>query len=295
MSEKQHLSLDEIPLRRWIALIVADFVVGELIATVIVVALRCINIEGEWSWLPKAIENYIPFIALFVMFVVFLKAICKTTLREFLVGEGNRIDWRQFGIITVLYLAGFLVVNFVSTGFCKELSLNDAPAATVAVNFLIALACTWMQTSWEELVFRGTALRWSCGNKIRVCARSMIAAVVISAAFMSVHLFNPEVTSQSNVVDIVAMALCYFFAGFFMYVVDLAFGDLMPGCAIHWINNFVSFAVINQVGTALQTQAILIDHTSINGVMMLLTTFIAYAPVLIYAAVHWKKARAAEA
>ncbi len=296
MSEKkQRLSLDEISLKKWVGLVVVDIALGYLVAAVFGVVLQVMNIGGEWAWLTDTLTTYIAFASLFLFFMLFLRTICKTTLRDFLVGEGKMIDWRQTVVIGALYAAGFLIGAFLFSDFGRNLTLNDADVTVILVNLILALAFTWVQTTWEELVFRGVALRWACGNKIRVCSRSLIAAFVISAVFMLGHIANPEVTSQANVADIAASCFYYFFVGFLMYMADLVFGDLMPGCAIHWVNNFMSFAVINQVGTALQAQSFVIDHTPVVGTTSLVGAVVTYLPVIVYTAYHWKKRSASVA
>lgn len=290
--QRQMQSLDEVSLKQWIILLVVHFLVGAVAYSFVGVPVKALELEGDWAWLPDVLSTLLIFTALFASFAFFLPRICRVSLRAFLVGDEGVIDWRQTGVICAIYLVSALVVTFVSAGFGANLTLNSASAASILACFLICLALSWTQTTWEELIFRGLAMRWACGNKISPTRRCMVAAVVISLAFMAVHFTNPEVTSQTDPLQLVMALLYYFCAGFFLYLVDIAFGNLMPAVAIHWVNNFMGFAVIGQAGTALMGQTLVIDHSVGTGAMNLLVGILAYTPVLIYSWNHYRKVHA---
>lgn len=280
-----HLSLGEIPIRRWVGFAVADYLSMGIFAALVVVPLGKVSLEGEWSWLPATLQNFLPFVALFLFAVLYLRLICKTSLRELVVGEGGSVDWRQCRTIALLYLAGFAAAVLVWSGFGANLSLNTVGIAAILVNLLITLSMTWMQTTWEEIVFRGIFLRWSCGNKLVPTARCIGAGIVSSLLFMVMHGGNPEVLSQGSVADILLAFSAYLVSGVSLYVMDVAFGDLMPGCVIHWVNNFAGFAFVNQVGTVVITASFVVDSTPVTSLYLLGVTLMCYLPVYIY--VFW--------
>ncbi len=285
----KHLELDQIKLPRWIALAVADYIGGSLLAAVLVIPLRFVTFEGEWAWLESVLGNFLTFAGLFIMAVVLLHVICKTSLKTFVAGEGGIVDWRQSGIIALLYLVGFGINVLICSGFGQYISVNTIGIAPKLVSFLIAVAFTWMQTTWEELAFRGLFLRWACGNKISPTVRCIGAGVVSTLIFMWLHASNPEVTSQAGAADVVMALATYFIAGASLYVLDVAYGDLTPGCVCHWVNNFMNFAFFNQAGTVVVMAAFFVDATPVTPAYMLISTVIAYAPVLIYTAVQVRK------
>ncbi len=289
------LSLDEISLKRWIVFLVADLLGLVAFAVVFASPLKLVQLEGEWAWLPTVLMDFMVFVGGFIFAVVFLHKVCKTSLRAFLVGDGERIDWRQCGVIALLYILGAALANFLSSGFGGSVSLNTAGAAPVLAALLVAVVFTWMQTTWEEIVFRGLFLRWACGNKIAPTARCVAAGLVGTLVFMSMHLANPEVTAQSGVLDVVMAAATYFIAGGLLFVLDVAFGNLMPGCVCHLVNNFISFAIVGQIGTAVAMPSILVDSSPVTPVGMLATTVIGYLPVYVYVAVKAKKGELARA
>jgi membrane protease YdiL (CAAX protease family) len=153
-----------------------------------------------------------------------------------------------------------------------------------------------MQTTFEELVFRGIFLRWACKNKLGFTKKAMIAAVVSSVVFALFHTPNPEVTSQSGF-DIFIAILTYFVPGFIMFIVDLYFGNMLPGIIIHFINNFLLFTVVSSDGNVVPVPTLLVDKTPNNVWWNLGSTFIAYIPVLMYILVDFiiKRKKAASA
>ena len=285
----KHLELSQIKLPRWIGIAVADYVGGCVLAALLITPFRFMTFEGEWAWLPSVLSSFLTFASLFIMAAVVLRLIGKTSLKTFIVGEGRGIDWRQCGVIALLYLLGFGLNVLICSGFGQYLSVNPIGIAPKLVSFLIAVVFTWMQTTWEELAFRGLFLRWACGNKISPTARCIGAGIVSTLIFMALHASNPEVLAQSGPADLVMALACYFFAGASLYVLDVAYGDLMPGCVCHWVNNFMNFAFFNQAGTVIVMAAFFVDSTPVNAAYMLTSTVIAYAPVLIYTFIRLKK------
>ncbi len=285
----KHLELDQIKLPRWIALAVADYIGGSLLAAVLVTPLRFVTFEGEWAWLQTVLSGFLSFAGLFIMAAVFLRVICKSSLKDFVAGEGRSVDWRQSGIIALLYLLGFCLNVLIFSVAGGYVSVNTVGIAPMLVSFLVALVFTWMQTTWEELAFRGLFLRWACGNRISPTVRCIVAGLVSTLIFMGLHATNPEVSSQSGAADVAMSLAAYFFSGAALYALDVAFGDLMPGCACHWVNNFMNFAFFNQPGTVVVMAAFFVDATPVTPGYMLASTVVAYVPVIIYTAVQVKK------
>ncbi len=283
-----HLSLGEISIPRWIAFALADFLSLGVVTAIFLKPLGEMKLEGEWSWLPQSLQGFLMFAVMFLFAVLYLRVICKSSLRELVFGEGGRIDWPVTRTVTFLYLAGFAVATLIWSGFGANLSLNTIGIVPILVNLLITLAFTWMQTTMEEIAFRGVFLRWACGDKISPTLRCVVTGIVSSLIFMFLHGNNPEVLSQSGAG--IAMAFsAYLFAGLSLYFLDVIFGDLMVGCALHWINNFVGFAFVNQVGTAVITGAFVIDSTPVTPLYLLTSTLICYLPVYVYVIVRAKK------
>ena len=123
--------------------------------------------------------------------------------------------------------------------------------------------------------------RWACKNKMGFTKKAVIAALVSAVAFALGHAANPEVTSQSGAR--IAMAIAsYAIPGTCCFLANLHFGSLLPGILIHWVNNFILFTVIASEVTTMPVPTLLVDSTPNTAELMLLSTAMAYVPVLVY-------------
>lgn len=111
--------------------------------------------EGSpYGYLPDYLGTMLGFVASFWWTVFLIRKIAKTSLRDFVLGSGGRVDVRNCVTIFLLYSLGFLFE--VGRGLVDgSLTLNPVGVIPIAVNFLLSVLPVWMQTSFEELVFRG--------------------------------------------------------------------------------------------------------------------------------------------
>lgn len=272
---------NEVRVRRWVAFFFAALV-ATFAANYPVSALKAIwQMDGVWTWLPDTVTTFAGFVLAFLLSWVLLRLICKTSLRDLILGYGGKLDWAQCGKVAGFVLVGLVLSTVIFTDL-GSVSLNEIGPLPILVCLLICLAFTWIQTTWEEIMFRCTFLRATCGNKIRASARCIVWGLVSSFVFMLGHMSNNEVTSQADVVDLVAGISCYFIAGLVLYFSDVALKNCMPGCIVHWVNNFWGFAILAQTGASFETGAIFVYSAPQNGVTNLLSVLVCYLPLAIF-------------
>ncbi len=271
---------NEVPVRRWVAFFFAAYAAA-IVAQVPASVINNLWTErGAWSWLPDTLTTLGGFAFSFLFAVLLLRLICKTSLHDLILGYKGKVDWAQCGKVAGAILAGCLLTTLFLTDW-SNVTLNGIGALPILVSFLLCLALVWMQTTWEEIVFRCTFLRASCGNKIRASVPCVVWGVVSSALFTLVHVFNPEVTSQTDVLDLAAGIASYFIAGFMMYFVNVVYRSCLPSCIVHWVNNFLGLAVITQTGSAVETGAIFVEHSAQNGTVNLWVSLLTYFPLAV--------------
>ena len=163
----------------------------------------------------------------------------------------------------------------------NNLQWRGVKADQFAFLLVFMLLTAWIQTTFEELIYRGVFLRWACKNKVGYTAKAFIAIAVSSAFFALSHVTNPEVTSKSGI-DILIMMITYALPGAACFVVNMHFGTLLPGIIIHWLNNFLLFTLVSSGGSAVPVPTLLIDTTSQTAAWSFTSTLIAYVPVLAY-------------
>jgi membrane protease YdiL (CAAX protease family) len=112
----------------------------------------------------------------------------------------------------------------------------------------LVLVLTPIQTTAEELVFRGYAMQ-GLGLLTR---RPALIAVASSLFFTAPHLLNPEVHQHG----VLIMAANYFVIGMLLATVTLRDGRLELAIGVHAVNNVFLALIANYEGSALTTESI---------------------------------------
>jgi uncharacterized protein len=188
----------------------------------------------------------------FFLFGIFVavRGIHGRALRT-LVTPDPRIRWRRVGLGFGLWL----VLAVVATGL--EVALHpDAfvwqgvSAGRYAAFAILALIFTPLQTSTEELFFRGYLLQ----GMGRVVRRPWMLSIINGLLFAAPHFANPEVSQ-----DPVLLMLYFFGMGAFFAWVTLRDGTAELVLGAHAANNLFVALLINYEGSALQTPALVMS------------------------------------
>ena len=278
---------------RWLVVLLVGWLGGNIVATPLVFLGR----DDTASILGSPIASLmtvLTFVPVFIGLVLSIKFLGKTSMKDFILGVGGTINKKVCLIVLGLYAGGLAAVNLIDV---SDVHFREFKWAQYLFLFVFMLLFTWVQTTTEEIMFRGVLIRWACKNNVGFTKKAVIAGLLSSLAFALVHASTPEVTSKSGVYVILAL-VAYFIPGMAMYVANLYFGNLMPGIIIHWINNFVCFTVITSEVTAIPVPTLFYstaEHTAIGMILGCLC----YVPLLAYIAidaiVKRKKAASASA
>lgn len=282
---------NEAPVSRWVLFFVLAFA-GTVVANIPTGTANVLwKMEGPWYLLPGTVCTLMGFALSLAITAWLSRKVLKTSLRELILGVGGTVDKGQCLRVMGAWVVGFLLTYVVSAllGHSGTTTVNPIGAAPIIVNFIVCLALVWAQTTWEEVIFRCVFIRATCGNNIRPTFKCIAWGVISTAVFMCSHFFNPEVTSQTEPMLIVMACLTYFIAGMALYAADLVYGSCMPGCALHWINNFVLFAIITQSGSAAESGALFYTQVEQNGAFGLIDTIVLYLPIIALFVYDWRK------
>lgn len=279
MKNKKIIAPNECSLFRWILVLA----VGFLVATAVILPLNFLsyltNRTDTFMGITYAdIFSVLMFVPLFIATAISIRLLAKTPLKDFILGVNGKINKKESLIIFALYAGGMLIPWLITAG---NVRLRGVTAGNFAFLVLFSLLLVWMQTTWEEFVFRGFLIRWACKNDVRFTKKSLIAAVISSVIFMLAHMENPEITSQSGF-DVVIISASYFISGFVCFAADLHFGSLIPCMIVHWINNFVLLTVISQEVSAVTNPTLLIDSTPKTALWDVLSTVLVYLPLTVF-------------
>ncbi len=232
----------------------------------------------------KGLDPFISYIAFnlghAIMVVVLFLVIRYVHGREFLslITPQDRIRWRRvagsfglwFGLSAVTTLVDYLI--YPST---YKLTLDP-------VRFLIfvpiALVLTPLQTTGEELFFRGYVMQ-GLGLFTR---NTFILATSVGVLFMAPHLLNPEVVS-----GFAPMAVYYFGVGFFLALVTLKSNSLEYALGIHAATCLFSALVTNYENSVMPTESIFFCTVLNPWINLVYFAMI----VLIYSVVMFRRGR----
>ena len=165
-----------------------------------------------------------------------------------LVTPEARVDWRRVGrsaFVWCVLAAAIAALEHVLYPDRYYLSFN---LPEFAVFLLLVLLLTPIQTTTEELVFRGYTMQ-GVGLLTR---RPALVAVASSVVFTLPHLLNPEVHEHG----VAIMAANYFAIGMLLSTITLRDGRLELAIGLHAANNVFLALVANYEGSALSTESI---------------------------------------
>lgn len=279
---KKPIGNNEASFWRWLLTVVCALFVGSIVGAVLTKIVEALPFLADGAYLAperELLSGIASFAGIFLMFMVFVKAFCKTKLRDFLFGAGRKPDIKVTAYIGLIFILGFILSCFVDYSYtsfeCDDMKLW-------LINLVVCLAFLWIQTTTEEILFRGIFMRIFHGNEVPTLKKGIWPALISSLVFMSLHLFNPEVTQRSGA-EAVFVAVTYFISGLCMYLPNLVVGGMEAGMLIHFLNNFMCFTVIRQEITVMPTPTLFVDHTTTDsGLMTLIMTLILYLPILVF-------------
>jgi membrane protease YdiL (CAAX protease family) len=149
----------------------------------------------------------------------------------------------------------WLLLAALNTGleillYPSEFAWNDVGIGRYLIFLVLALILTPLQTTTEELFFRGYLLQ--AGGRV---LRNRVALALINGVLFALpHVFNPEVSRGP-----VLLMLFYFLMGAFFSWVTLRDGTAELALGAHASNNLFVALLINFEGSALQTPSLVMS------------------------------------
>jgi membrane protease YdiL (CAAX protease family) len=121
----------------------------------------------------------------------------------------------------------------------------------------IAFTVLFIQTTAEELFFRGYLLQWFSKATRNVWVLSAASGLLFGLP----HLANPEVAGASGAGYLVAL-VTYFATGFALAVVSIRSGTIELAIGAHFVNNFFNVVFLTVENSALGTPSLWVDSVS---------------------------------
>ena len=223
--------------------------------------------DGSWKEIALLLGKNRLFLLMMLPFtlVFFTLLICLTKIHKLpllaVFTSRKTFDWKRFFIAFLWWSFMVLAVTGIELLLHKNFQLvfNAQKFFTL---FLLSIILLPLQTSSEELVFRGYILQ---GIKKRT--GSILSSILISGfMFGMMHISNPEIAKIGYhiliyyiIVGVVLGAIVYYDSG-----LELSLG-------FHAANNLITALLITADWQAFQTDAIIVDsHPPGNGILSML-------------------------
>lgn len=167
-----------------------------------------------------------------------------------LVTAREKVNWRRVGQGFVAWFVPLLLIPVLGQYLLYPDSFSLNPdLATFALFVPLALVFTAIQTTTEELVFRGYVVQ---GASL-VWANRVFLALVAAVVFTLPHLANPEVDAGGWLTVFVNYFLV---PGLVWTVVSLVDGTTELAIGVHFANNISGILLINSAGSAVTAPAL---------------------------------------
>jgi membrane protease YdiL (CAAX protease family) len=179
----------------------------------------------------------------------------------------KRVNWKR---IALSFLAWFLLSGMVS--IYEAIMYPGRYKVTLDIGAIIpyalfAILLIPIQTSAEELFFRGYLMQWM-GLKTR---NIIFLPVFTGLIFMALHFGNPEMVVASGSL---VLAASYFAIGAFAAIITLLDGGLELALGLHAANNIYTALVANYTISALPSSSIFVIN-EIDPVFGLISLLVA--------------------
>ena len=190
-----------------------------------------------------------------------------------LITARNRVDHKKIFFSFMLWgsISTFMVFFDYWTS-PEDFTWNFKPL-TFLILFLISIVMIPLQTTLEEIIFRGYLLQ---GFGVLFKNRWM-PLLTTSTLFGLLHLWNPEIDKLG-----IHLIWYYIGTGLFLGLITLMDEGLELALGFHAANNLVTALLVTASWTAFQTESLLIDNSEPSlGIELILTLLLIY-PLIVF-------------
>ena len=223
--------------------------------------LDSLDIAGILQALPPnttLVLMLLPFAVVAVLVLGIIRKLHHISIRAFITSR-TKIDWKRiafaFGSIVLLNFL-FFVISYFSNP--SDFQWNFDPQA-FAILFLIAIVLVPLQTSAEELFFRGYLMQ----GFGQVFKHRIFPLLITSLMFGLMHFGNPEIDKLGPL-----LMVSYVSMGFFFGIITLMDEGLELALGYHAGNNLLISLLVTADWTAFQTNSLFLDVSTPNVYML---------------------------
>ena len=223
--------------------------------------LGSLDVAGILQALPSnttLVLMLLPFALVAVLVLVLIRRLHDISIRAFITSRA-KIDWKRIGFSFVgIVLLNFLFFVFSYYSNPSHFQWNFDPQA-FAILFLIAIVLVPLQTSAEELFFRGYLMQ----GLGQVFKHRIFPLLITSLLFGFMHFGNPEIDKLGPL-----LMVSYVSMGFFFGIITLMDEGLELALGYHAGNNLLISLLVTSDWTAFQTNSLFLDVSTPDVYML---------------------------
>ena len=190
-----------------------------------------------------------------------------------LITARNRVDYKKIFFSFMLWGSVSTLMVFFDYWMSPEDFIWNFKPLTFLILFLISIVMIPLQTTLEEIIFRGYLLQ---GFGLLFKNRWM-PLLTTSILFGLLHLWNPEIDKLG-----IHLIWYYIGTGLFLGLITLMDEGLELALGFHAANNLVTALLVTASWTAFQTESLLIDNSEPSlGVELIMTLLVIY-PLIVF-------------
>lgn len=219
------------------------------------------------------------FVVAFLGIWIVLKFIHSQRMKDIITSRPH-MDWGRVFFAFSIWALIQIIVTVVSYYTSPEEYKWNFQLGPFALLFIIAVIMIPIQTTVEELVFRGYLMQ---GFGL-LAKNRWFPLILTSLIFGGLHFFNPEVSKMGSIVMIF-----YIGTGLFLGIMTLMDEGTELALGFHAANNLITALLVTSEWSALQTHSILKDVSNPSaGFEIVLPVLIIFPIVLLVFSKRYK-------
>lgn len=204
--------------------------------------------------------------------IYFVVKIHNQNFKDIVTSRPN-IDWSRFFFAFSIWAVFQVLTTIIGYFASPEDYVLNFDLVPFLILFVIAIVMIPIQTSVEELMFRGYFMQ---GFGL-LAKNKWVPLLVTSVSFGLLHFANPEVDKLGNIVMVY-----YIGTGLFLGILTLMDEGLELALGFHAANNLIGALLITSDWSAFQTNSVFIDVSDPGaGFETVLPVFVIY-PILLF-------------
>lgn len=223
--------------------------------------LATLDVAGMLQALPSnttLVLMLLPFVFVAALVLILIRYMHNISIRAFITSRA-KIDWKRIGFSFVgIVLLNFLFFVFSYYSNPSHFQWNFDPQA-FAILFLVAIVLVPLQTSAEELFFRGYLMQ----GLGQVFKQRIFPLLITSLLFGFMHFGNPEIDKLGPL-----LMVSYVSMGFFFGIITLMDEGLELALGYHAGNNLLISLLVTSDWTAFQTNSLFLDVSTPDVYML---------------------------